>query len=431
MNHPICLTLLLSLVCCFPSFADDTQQRRAAIECTPRAGLPNFLAKVAKGESVNVAYLGGSITAASGWRVQSLKWFQDQNPQANFTEIHAAIGGTGSDLGVFRLHNDVLRHHPDLMFVEFAVNDGGTSREQIHKAMEGIVRQTWKDNPTTDICFVYTLSHPFLEEIKNGQMSNAASSMEEVADRYQIPSIHFGVEVAKLESQGDLIFKADKPANPEEQPIVFSTDGVHPLNETGHRLYTAAIARSWPAIETASGQPQAHPLGEPLRKDNWENAKQVAITADMLRGSWQKLQPNNPVASRFKKHFPDMYQAMEPGAKLAFTLNGTAASVFHLLGPDGSELSVQVDQRPPSTHKSIDGYCTYHRMSKLGLSTNLEPGIHEISVTVTPTQLDKREILFEGKRDYFDEHPDLYADQTWYVGSLLIIGDILPPDTTK
>ena len=35
------------------------------------------------------------------------------------------MGGTGSDLGVFRLQHDVLRQRPDLVFIEFAVNDAG------------------------------------------------------------------------------------------------------------------------------------------------------------------------------------------------------------------------------------------------------------------------------------------------------------------
>ncbi|WP_286177263.1 SGNH/GDSL hydrolase family protein [Rhodopirellula sp. JC639] len=115
---------------------------REAVECHPRGGLPNFIAKAQAGETVHVAYLGGSITAAPGWRVQSRQWLQEQYPEATVNEIHAAIGGTGSDLGVFRLGRDVLQHHPDLLFVEFAVNDGGASPERIHKAMEGIVRQT-------------------------------------------------------------------------------------------------------------------------------------------------------------------------------------------------------------------------------------------------------------------------------------------------
>jgi lysophospholipase L1-like esterase len=80
---------------------------------------------------VTVAYLGGSITAMNGWRNKTTDWLRTTYPGATFKEIHAAIGGTGSDLGVFRLGRDVLAHKPDLLFVEFATNDGGQPPEQI------------------------------------------------------------------------------------------------------------------------------------------------------------------------------------------------------------------------------------------------------------------------------------------------------------
>jgi hypothetical protein len=105
--------------------------------------LPNFLAKAkTAGAEVKVGYLGGSITAQQGWRVKTLAHFQKTWPQAKFSEINAAIGGTGSDLGVFRVKQDVLDQRPDLLFVEFAVNDGGAAPGQIQRCMEGIVRQT-------------------------------------------------------------------------------------------------------------------------------------------------------------------------------------------------------------------------------------------------------------------------------------------------
>src|SRR5687768_16275009 len=68
-------------------------------ELNARGGLPNVAAKLSKGGDVRVAYLGGSITAAPGWRVLSLKWLQAKYPQAKLSEIHAAISGTGSEFG--------------------------------------------------------------------------------------------------------------------------------------------------------------------------------------------------------------------------------------------------------------------------------------------------------------------------------------------
>ncbi|WRQ48407.1 SGNH/GDSL hydrolase family protein [Roseiconus lacunae] len=398
---------------------------RDAVECHPRDGLPHFINKANAGETVRVAYLGGSITAAPGWRIQSRQWLQEQYPDATFNEIHAAIGGTGSDLGVFRLQRDVLQHHPDLLFVEFAVNDGGAPPERIHQAMEGIVRQTWKFDPSIDICFVYTLTEAMLPDLQSGKMPRAASAMEKLADRYGIPSIHFGVEVARLESVGELVFKSTKPTDMNAKPMVFSSDGVHPHVETGHRIYTQTIARSWPAISAASGEPREHQLGSPLREDNWEQAKMVAIRPDMLKGNWRKLPGDHVLAKRFRRNMPVIYQAVESGASLEFSFAGTSAGVFDVLGPDGGQVTVNLDDRDTVDRNRIDGYCTYHRMATLRIGNALMPGTHVVKIELAPTQLDKREVLFERNRDDFDSKPEKYDAHTWYASSLMLIGDLI------
>ena len=98
--------------------AQGSENKKQSNELNMRGGLPNFFAKALKGDSVKVAYLGGCITAQSGWRVYSLNWFNQRFPKAKFSEINAAIGGTGSNFGVFRLHEHVLKFKPDLIFVK-------------------------------------------------------------------------------------------------------------------------------------------------------------------------------------------------------------------------------------------------------------------------------------------------------------------------
>ncbi|MCO8123506.1 GDSL-type esterase/lipase family protein [Stieleria sp. TO1_6] len=421
---------LLLLLFEVPAISQGDYPLRDAVECNPRGGVPNFSAKLLEKNDVKIAYLGGSITAAPGWRVQSRQWFQLQSPDVTVHEIPAAIGGTGSDLGVFRLQNDVLRHQPDLLFVEFAVNDGGAAPAQIQKAMEGIVRQAWRADSSLDICFVYTVSEPVMGDLRAGRMQRSASAMEEVADHYGIPSIHFGVKVAELEKAGKLVFQAAKPDNIQDfTPMVFSTDGVHPHVETGHQIYTQAIARSWPAILDASGEPQAHEVPEPLRADHWELARQIAIAPDMLIGDWQRLPADHSLAKRFSRNLPELYQAMAPGAALEFTFEGTTAAVFDLVGPDGGQVSVELDGGAPRTRNRIDGYCTYHRISKLAVATEMPNQRHTVRVILTPEQLDKRNILFERNRIDFDQHSDKYTAHTWYAGSLLILGQMIPNES--
>ncbi|MBS1606116.1 MAG: glycoside hydrolase family 3 C-terminal domain-containing protein, partial [Bacteroidetes bacterium] len=130
-----------------------------ARECRPRQGLPNFFGKLKSGRPVTIAYLGGSITnARGGYREQSLAWLKKYYPGSNISAINAGVGGTASDLANFRLRHQVLAFKPDLVFVEFAVNDQFTPPASIHATMEGIVRQIWRQDRYTDICFLYTMT---------------------------------------------------------------------------------------------------------------------------------------------------------------------------------------------------------------------------------------------------------------------------------
>ncbi len=431
------LVAFLAMVASVSVAQDDDYPRREAVESRTREGLPNFFGKLrADGKKeLRVAYLGGSITAAPGWRVKSLEWLRERYPDAELSEINAAIGGTGSDLGVFRLEQDVLRHRPDLMFVEFAVNDGGAPPERIHQAMEGIVRQTWQADPATDIIFVYTLSEPFLADLQDGAFSRSASAMEEIADFYGIPSIHLGMEVAAREKAGTLIFKGEKPrdgAAPDpDAPMVFSTDGVHPLVETGHELYLQAIARSWEMLEKCpdSRESKPHELGSPMREDHWTDAKLVPFTDTMLSGGWRKLDngdEGDPIAKRFARLMPEMWLAEEPGAKLQFRFRGSVVGIYDIVGPDGGQLTVVLDGGEPKTMRRIDGYCTYHRLSKLQVGGGLDPETeHTVSITLDSEAPDKKEILFEKNRPDLEKNPEKYADNVWHAGSIMLIGEIV------
>ena len=133
--------------------------------------------------------------------------------------------------------------------------------------------------------------------------------MPEVAD-YGIPSIHMGLEVARLEKAHKLIFQAAKPTTEAEKPalggmILFSPDGVHPYTDSGHQLYLEAIARSVPLIEKA-GEVGPHALVEPMVPDNWEAAKMLPLSRAKLSGQWQLLDPlTNSLAKAFGGRRPE------------------------------------------------------------------------------------------------------------------------------
>ncbi|MBN1845269.1 MAG: hypothetical protein JW810_06265 [Sedimentisphaerales bacterium] len=396
-------------------------------ECHVRGGLANVFGSLQGGAAVRIAYLGGSITAQDGWRPKTLEWFRRQYPQAKVSQINAAIGGTGSDLGVFRLEHDVLRYHPDLLFVEFAVNDGGAAPERIHKAMEGIVRQTWQADPNTDICFVYTLTENMLPELQEGKYPRAAAAMEELAEHYRIPSIHMGWQVARLVQQGKVIFRAPRPPEGQNDPpagaIPFSPDGVHPYPDTGHELYREAAVRSMERIRTA-GTPGPHVLTAPLRPDHWQAAKMIPLSRAELSTGWRKLNSaEHPLAKRFSGRLPEMYLANEPGQTIRLRFRGTHLKIYDLVGPDCGQVVVQLDDEEPRIRPRFDAYCTYHRLATLPVAEGLSDGIHTVSLEIHPDQPDKAEILSRRKENIDD--PARFDDTAWYAGAILVIGDLV------
>ena len=397
-------------------------------EFFPRGGTPNFLAKAKSTDQVRIAYFGGSITAADGWRPGTLRWFQQRFPKAKFSEINAAIGGTGSDLGVFRLQHDVLDFKPDMMFVEFAVNDGGASRENIHRHMEGIVRQTWRAFPECDIIFVYTIAGNMLETTQSGRLPRSVAAMEELAEHYSIPSINFGLEVARLEREGKLIFKGAKPTNDTQRAalegkMLFSTDGVHPLADTGHELYRQSVARAFERLAEGPVMPVMHSLGPPLRSDNAENARMVAITPSMLKGRWQSLGPTNSLAKSFGKRVPTLWHAKQHGDSLQFKFRGTTAMIYDLLGPDCGQVRVTLDGKSQITPR-FDSFSTYHRLATLFVGSNLSNTTHEVTLSVDATPFDKAKIL--AQRNEKMEPPARFVGTNWFVGAILLDGEIVP-----
>jgi len=92
-------------------------------ECNVRSGLPNFFYKAKHAKRVRIGYIGGSITRAENmYRNQSAKFIQEMFPDVKMKAINAGIAGTGTDLGACRIKEQLLRYHPDLVFIEFDVN---------------------------------------------------------------------------------------------------------------------------------------------------------------------------------------------------------------------------------------------------------------------------------------------------------------------
>jgi transcriptional regulator with XRE-family HTH domain len=241
-------------------------------ECQPRAGLPNFFAKLEAGGAVRIAYLGGSITDAWGWRDFSRQWFAEQYPQAQVSEIRATISGTGAEFGACRLGDHVLRHSPDLVFVEFAVNGAGATDKRAIESVEGIIRQIRRHDPKIDICLVFTLSSGMVSGLKEGRSPQVVMNMKKVADHYGVSTVDFGPEVVRL--------MASSPKS--------SSGTVRSANQAGPSLKCSSPRRKEMGVVTMKGK---HPARQATLRDIATATNLTVATVSRILAGKAKFAP--------------------------------------------------------------------------------------------------------------------------------------------
>lgn len=406
-------TLLIALWVTFSAVAQSDSLVNA-VEATYRAGLPNFFDKINRGKSVKIAYLGGSITRADkGWREQTFVAFQKQYPGVRFEEIMAAIGGTGSDFGAYRLEAHVLQHAPDLVFVEFAVNDNGKTAQQVKASIEGIVRQIRKHNPKTDICFVYTFQKVQLPLYEKGKFPVSASAMEAVADYYRIPSVCMGLPAIRLIQQGTMIVQGKVKDFPNS--VVFSEDGVHPFPETGQKVYAETLVKHVNALKTL-GKPGKHPFPKALVSENLERATLIPVEKLEKSTGWNQV--DSVVTGKpFASLMPPVYASADTSQYLKVSFSGRNFGLLDIMGPSSGQIQVWIDNDPPRTLNRFDEYCTYYRMGYSVIS-GLSNGKHTAILKVSPAKLDKAAIL--EKRNNKITNPQLFEKHVFYPGAVLV-----------
>jgi lysophospholipase L1-like esterase len=255
MNLLLTVLLVVFLACSFSLAAEpdtDARQLETATDLQVRDGLANVGEKLKAGKPVTVVWVGGSITQCgdngkNGYVVRVSNWLNEQYPEAELNVVNAGISGTGSDFGAKRFDRDVLKHAPDLVLIEFCVNDGDADRT---RDMERMVHKAWLKDATIDIAFFYTLADRHLPQYKQGELPFAASCHERVAEHYGIPTIGTAKVVADAVNAGTIEWNQ------------FANDGCHP-NPNGYGMFVEHFKTSLPTL-LAAGKAGKHKLSEPL-----------------------------------------------------------------------------------------------------------------------------------------------------------------------
>ncbi|MBQ7474651.1 MAG: S-layer homology domain-containing protein, partial [Clostridia bacterium] len=123
------------------------------------------------GETVTVAYIGGSITeGANGgedacYARISANWFE-RHVTDKLNYVNAGISGSDSTLGCARFTRDVISKDPDIVFIEFAANDWPSDLNR--ESLESMIRTALKskNEPAVVLVISYgaTETIPFITQ---------------------------------------------------------------------------------------------------------------------------------------------------------------------------------------------------------------------------------------------------------------------------
>lgn len=337
-----------------------------------RDGLSRFRKKLDAAGDVHVAYFGGSITQGggdAGWRGLTTAWLRQQFPKANVVEKQSAIGGTGSNLGAFRLANDALTPPPDLLFVEYAVNDSGGAEADVLAAMEGIVRHTQRVVPGCDICFVYTLAQAHLDLLAKGELPPTVVMHEKVAAHYGLPSINLSFDVKDKLDSGAMTW-AD-----------FSRDTCHPT-EAGYAVYGQTMRDAMQELLHHSAAQS--PTDAKLTRRPLESCSLLTLTAANVTDGWEYEARENIGGWQ---NFDGVLKCDMPGKELRLKFAGTRLGLYYHLGPETGDIEYSIDGGEFVLKPIWDKHAaSFWRPSYCMLADELPAGEHELVLRVAESK---------------------------------------------
>jgi lysophospholipase L1-like esterase len=233
--------------------------------------------KLEKGEPVTIAFLGGSITQGSvasdstkcyAYNVYS--WFKEKFPKSDITYINAGIGATDSRYGVARAVRDVLSKKPDIVSIEFAVND--VNEDFCQETFEGCVRKILNSE-----------SKPALYMFDNVMYDTGYSAEE----KHNAVGMYYSIPICSMKST---LYAEVLKGNLKRED--FTPDNLHP-NDYGHRMVADVIIN---LLEHVYEQCHANEMSYlvpsvPLTKNRFENACVFNNDNVAYEGSFDKELP--------------------------------------------------------------------------------------------------------------------------------------------
>jgi len=106
--------------------------------------------------TINLVFHGHSVPAGffktpvvntlDSYPYQVLAGLKAMYPTAVINIINTAIGGENSVSGEMRFKSEVLTHHPDVLFIDYSLNDRRVGLEQAYESWSSMINKALKQN---------------------------------------------------------------------------------------------------------------------------------------------------------------------------------------------------------------------------------------------------------------------------------------------
>ncbi len=274
--------------------------------------LKKAIEKAENGEDVNIVYLGGSITegdilqSEERYAVRTYNYFKETFGKGDGENVHyfnAGFRGTGSMLGALRCEDDVLSNEPDIVFIEFAVNDGGETSDK--DGFESIIRRCLEYDTQPAVILLFA------------RMEEGWSSQDwkkEIGEYYDLPMISYADGITYLMDNGAMTWAE------------FSDDYTHP-NAHGGEVIAEFINYFFDEVDRLPSSESDVKLPEPMFDGNYANAHLLTKNSyehtDETEGSWRTGSTGD--------HFPNGWTKMysEDNEPIVFEFTGKNAYVIY------------------------------------------------------------------------------------------------------
>ena len=336
--------------------------------------LSNTYSKLKSNQKVKVAYFGGSVTSGTGsssentksWRAITTKYISSLT-SGKVTEVNAALGGTGSYLGAARFDNRIISENPDLVFIEFAINDyyNDISDNQIKANLEYMIWHLYAKNPYADIIITLVTNTDNL-----GKQYRSYLAHKEVADYYNIPIVDLGGELYNRNEGAVSKYFTDKVHPNDEgykQYGEIMTDALKELFVEGsyskHSMPSGRLfANGYNSLENVS--PSSY-IDDKWKHNSWFNDNNIEKTGSQFR------------YSTLKNQYPTYVAPKMSGATFTYSFSGNS---FGILGTvkANSSITVVLD----GNKKVIVG-TSNEALLEYPLFENLSNGPHSVTITAS------------------------------------------------